>query len=175
MTVPIKTLNGVYKGFVSDNKDPKKQNRIKVTLQFFNTPKQTQKLSSTDWIDPIYPPGIDLVAPVIGQGVWVLFRAGDPAYPVWIGSFGTHKEQSKKILIKPLLDTTSLTGLTDQVIIVTNQDGTKSVDLLATVLAMANKIKNHETRITALESNLTALHNTLSTKTSPSHTHSSAG
>lgn len=111
----------------------------------------------------------------MGQGVWVLFKAGDPAYPVWIGSFGIHKEKSKKILIKPLLDTVSLTGLTDQIIVVSNSDGTKTVDLTATIIAMANKIKNHETRITALESDLTALHNTLGTKTNQNHTHSSAG
>lgn len=175
MAVSIKTLNGVYQGVVADNKDPKKQNRLKVTLQFFNSPKQTQKLPSTDWIDPIYPSGLELAPPTLGQGVWVLFKAGDPAYPVWLGSFGIHKEKSKKILIKPLLDTTSLTGLTDQIILVSNADGTKTVDLITTILAMANKIKNHETRITALETNLTALHSTLATRTSPSHTHTSAG
>jgi hypothetical protein len=54
-------------------------------------------------------------------------------------------------------------------------DGTTEVDLTQTLLAMANKLKDHETRITALEANLTALHSTLATRTSPSHTHTSAG
>lgn len=175
MTTPIRTLNGPYKAVVSDNKDPKKQNRIKVTMQFFNTPKATQKLSSTDWIEPVVQPGLVLSAPAIGQGVWVMFKSGDPAHPVWIGEFGTHKDKTKKILVKPLPDTTSLTGITDQIIVVTNPDKTKTIDLMATILAMANKIKDHETRIAALESNLTSLHSTLASRTSPSHTHTSAG
>lgn len=164
MAEQIKSLNGIYKAIVADNKDPKNQNRIKVTLQFFNTPKSTQKQSSTDWIEPIIQPGLVLSAPAIGQGVWVSFKSGDPAYPVWMGEFGAHKGKNKKILIKPLPDTTSLTGITDQIILATNPDKSVSVDLMATLLAMANKIKDHETRIASLETQIT-------TKASTSHTH----
>ena len=81
----------------------------------------------------------------------------------------------KKILIKPLLDSVSLTGLTSYITLVTKTDGTKEVDLTATFLAMAQKLKDHETRITSLESQLTTLHNTLGTRTAPSHTHGSNG
>ena len=168
MQTPIKTLNGIYKGIVADNKDPKNQNRIKVTMQFFNTPKTIQRQPSTDWIEPVTQPGLVLSAPAIGQGVWVMFKSGDPAHPVWIGEFGTHKDKTKKILVKPLSDSISLTGLTSQIILVTNPDGTKNVDLIATILAMANKIKT-------LETDLAALHTTLASRTSPSHTHNSAG
>jgi len=176
MTDSVKTLNGVYKATVLDNKDPKKQNRVKVTLQFFNTPKgSTQKPLSTDWILPITPVGLDLPAPAIGQGVWVMFQAGDPSYPLWIGEFGKHQDKSKKMLIKPLLNSVSLTGLTPYLIIVTQADGTQEVDLVATLLAMAAKLKDHETRIASIESQLTTLHTTLASRTSPSHTHGSNG
>lgn len=165
MSIPIKTLNGPYKAIVADNRDPKNQNRIKVTMQFFHTPKATQKQSSTDWIDPITQPGLVLSAPAIGQGVWVMFKSGDPAHPVWLGEFGKHKGKNKKVLIKPLPDTTSLTGITDYIVLATNPDKSISVDLMATLLAMANKIKDHETRIATLEAQIV-------TKASTSHTHS---
>jgi len=176
MSDTIKTLNGVYRATVSDNKDPKKQNRIKVVLQFFNTPTSlAQKASSTDWIDHITPAGLSLPAPAIGQGVWVMFRAGDPSFPVWVGEFGKHQEASKKVAIKPLQNSVSLTGLTPYLIITTQPDGTQEVDLVATLLAVAAKLKNHETRIASLETQLTTLHTTLATRTSPSHTHGSNG
>lgn len=175
MTVPIKTLNGVYKGFVSDNKDPKKQNRLKVTLQFFNTPKQTQKLPSTDWIDPVNLSGIDVLTPEIGQGIWVLFKSGDPAYPVWFGVFGKHLGKNKKIYIKPLENSVSLTGLTPYIkTTVINSDAT-DVDLTDTLIAMAQTLKNHEERITSLESQMATLHATLATRSAPLHTHGSNG
>jgi hypothetical protein len=165
MTDKVKTLNGVYKATVVDINDPQNQNRIKVSLQFFNTPLgSTQKPLSTDWIQPISSSGLNLPAPAIGQGVWVMFQAGDPSHPVWVGSFGKWQASSKKVLIKPLLNTVSLSGLTDQIIVNTNQDGTQDIDLLATLLAMANKIKNHESRIASLEAQIV-------TKASIGHTH----
>ena len=70
----------------------------------------------------------------------------------------------------------SLTGLTPTYMTVEKHtDGTQQLDLTATVVLMAKKLKEYETRIKSLETNLTALHATLATKTSTSHTHSSAG
>jgi hypothetical protein len=165
MADTVKTLNGVYKATVVDINDPQKQNRIKVTLQFYNTPLgSTQKPLSTDWIPQISAPGLNLPAPAIGQGVWVMFQSGDPSHPVWMGSFGKWQAPSKKVLIKPLLNTVSLSGITDLIIVVTNQDGTQEIDLVATLLAMANRLKNHEERITSLESQMAG-------KASTSHSH----
>ena len=163
----IKTLNGVYKGNVYDTNDPQKQGRIKVTLQFFNTPNG-QKQLSTDWILPMMPAGVTTPAPKIGQGVWILFQAGDPSHPLWFGEFGKHQDTSKKVLIKPLANSVSLTGITDQIVTVTNTDGTVEVDLMATIVAMANKIAS-------LQTNLNSLHSTIGTRTSSGHTHTSAG
>lgn len=166
MADTVKTLNGIYRGTVVAVNDPQNQNRIKVSLQFFNTPQGgTQKPLSTDWILPITPTGLDLPAPAVGQGVWVMFQSGDPAHPVWLSSFGTWKGTSKKLLLQPLSNTQSLTGITDQIILVSKQDGTQEVDIMATLLAMAAKIKSHETRITTLEAQIL-------TKASISHTHS---
>lgn len=176
MTDLIKTLNGVYRATVFDNKDPKNQNRIKVVLQFFNTPNNaTQKPLSTDWIDCLTPANITTPAPAVGQGVWIMFQAGDPSHPVWVGEFGKHQDKSKKISIKPLLNSVSLTGITTYLIVATQPDGTQEVDLVASLVAMASKLKDHETRIASIESQLTTLHTTLATRTSPSHTHGSNG
>lgn len=164
----VKTLNGVYKGIVYDNKDPKKQNRIKVTLEFYGSSNTNQKPLSTDWIYPITPANIDTPAPAIGQGVWVMFQAGDPAHPLWFGEFGKHQDKSKKILVKPLANSTSLTGITDQIITVTQTDGTVEVDLVATLLAIANKLA-------ALQTNVNNLHTTIGTHTTAGHTHTTAG
>lgn len=168
MTDYVKKLNGVYKGIVYDNKDPKSQNRIKVTLEFYTTSKVASKQLSTDWIYPMMPANVTTPAPKIGQGVWVMFQAGDPAYPLWFGEFGKHQDASKKLLVKPLQNSVSLSGITDQIITVTNTDGTVEVDLTATLIAIANKLAT-------LQTNVNNLHTTLATKTSPSHTHTSAG
>ena len=45
----------------------------------------------------------------------------------------------------------SLTGLSSYLIVTSLPDGTKEVDLVASLVAMANKLKDHETRIHTLE------------------------
>jgi uncharacterized protein involved in type VI secretion and phage assembly len=162
-----KKLHGVYRGTVAKNNDPNKQGRIQIYL-----PHQTEP---TDWAWPMVPAGQGFYVPEIGQGVWVKFEKDDPEFPLWIGEFGKHKAKAKRILIKPLLDSVSLTGLTSYIIIVDKSDGTKEVDLTATFTAIAKKLKDHETRIVSLESQLTTLHSTLASRTAPSHTHGSNG
>jgi len=140
----IKTLSGVYRAIVKDNKDPLKQERVKVEVQ--TIPGQI-----TDWVWPMSPSGVHTVAPAIGQGVWVQFLAADPEYPVYFGEFGKHQDKSKKVLIQPLQNSVSLTGLSPYLVTVAQPDGTQEVDLMATLLAMAKKLQNHETRIHTLE------------------------
>lgn len=164
-----KPYGGIYRGVVKDVRDPKKSRRVKLQVP------QVTGSAVTDWAWPLEPANVSTEPPAVGQGVWVFFIGSDPDYPVWTSEFGKHQAASKKVYINSLLNTVSLTGLSTYLILKSQPDGTKEVDLIATLVAMANKIKDHETRITALESNLTALHNTLGTKTSPSHTHTSAG
>ena len=167
MSDTSKKLNGVYRGVVAKNNDPNKQGRIQILL-----PHQTEQ---TDWAWPMVPAGQGFYVPAVGQGVWVKFEKDDPEFPLWFGEFGKHKSKAKKILVRPLLDSVSLTGITTYVLLVTKPDGTKEVDLTGTIIAMAQKLKDHETRIVSLESQLTTLHSTLASRTAPSHTHGSNG
>ena len=161
---PVKRLHGVYRAVVTENKDPDNLRRLKLQVQ-------TTGPEITDWVWPVYPSSVQTEPPAIGQGVWVSYIGGDPEYPIWLGSFGKNKSANKQIFIKPLANTVSLTGLTPYIKINTMRDGTTELDLTDTLLLMANKLKTYETRIASLESQLTTLHSTLSTRTSPSHTH----
>lgn len=165
---PIKRLHGVYRGVVKDNKDPQNQRRLQIQVQTTGT-------EVTDWAWPMEPSSIHTDVPVIGQGVWVFYIGGDPEYPVWSGSFGKNQGSNKQIFIKPLDNKVSLTGLTPYLKTVSMGDGTTEVDLTDTLILMANKLKTYETRIASLESQLTTLHTTLATRTSPTHTHGSNG
>jgi len=140
----IKRLHGVYRGIVKSNNDPLNQRRVKVSVQ-------TTGEEVTDWVSPMEPVNTSYAAPSIGQGVWVQYVGGDPEYPVWFGTFGTNQATTKKLFIKPLPNSTSLTGITSYLIITNNPDGTQEVDLMATLLAMANKLANLENRVHTLE------------------------
>jgi Type VI secretion system/phage-baseplate injector OB domain len=167
---PVKRHYGVYRGVVKDNKDPQKQRRLKISVP------QTTGTEVTEWAWPVEPSSIHTDLPVVGQGVWISYIGGDPDYPIWMGAFGKNQGKNKQIFIKPLSNTVSLNGLTSTYI-KTNamSDGTTELDLIDTIMLMANKLKNHETRIASLESQLTTLHSTLATRTAPMHTHGSNG
>ena len=139
-----KHLHGVYRAVVKDNRDPDNLRRLRLQVQTTGT-------EITDWAWPVEPAGIHVNVPEIGQGVWVSYIGGDPEYPIWHGQFGKNQGKSKPISMKPLKDTVSLTGITTYLVVNTLKDGTKEVDLVASLVAMANKLKDHETRIHALE------------------------
>jgi hypothetical protein len=170
MSDTSKKLIGTFRGVVAKNNDPNKQGRIQILL-----PHQTEP---TEWAWPMVPAGQGVHVPDVGQGVWVKFEKGDPEFPLWFGEFGKNKVKGKRILIKPLLDSVSLTPISAYVLTVTKQDGTKEVDLTASLIAMANKLKDHETRITTLEGKVTTLQGKVTTleaqmltKASTTHTH----
>ena len=168
MSVGRQVFAGVYRATVVNNRDPKKQRRLQVELT-------TSVGHFTDWVWPIEPANISTEVPDIGQGVWVHFQAGDHEYPTWSGSFGKHKGKSKRLYIKALSDSVNISTVTSYVKTVKQADGTTEIDLMSTVIAMANALKDHETRISSLESQLNTLHSTLGTRTAPSHTHGSNG
>ena len=153
---------GVYRGIVKNNADPKKQKRLKVTVP------QITGTEVSDWILPLEPSNISVDVPTVGQGVWITYVGGDTGYPVWIGSFGKNQGKNKKVFIKPLANSTSLTGLTAHVITVKQSDGTTEVDLIATIMALANKVKTLETTVSGLKT-------TLGTRSSGGHTHTTNG
>jgi hypothetical protein len=146
-------FSGVYRATVVNNRDPKKQRRLQVELT-------TSVGHFTDWVWPIEPANISTEVPEIGQGVWVHFQAGDHEYPTWSGSFGKHKGKSKRLYVKALPDSVSISTLTAYVKTVKQVDGTTEIDLMSTLIAMANALKDHETRIASLESQITQKANT---------------
>lgn len=154
-------FSGVYRAIVKNNRDPKKQRRLQVEIT-------TSIGHSTEWVWPMEPANISTEVPDIGQGVWVHFQAADHEYPVWFGAFGKHKGKSKRLYVKALANSVNITTLSNYIKTKKQVDGTTEIDLMETILAMANRIKT-------LETDLADLHTTLATRTSPSHTHSSAG
>lgn len=156
---------GFFRGVVQNNKDPLNQRRLQVLVP------QSTGAEVTDWVWPVEPHGIHTSPPIVGQGVWVSYIAGDAEYPVWIGSFGKHQEASKPYLVKPLLNTVSLSGLTPYLIVESEPDGTQVIELTKTLLAMARTLLNHEQRITSLESRVSTLESQMAGKANTGHSH----
>jgi hypothetical protein len=142
---PVKRHYGVYRGVVKDNKDPQKQRRLKISVP------QTTGTEVTEWAWPVEPSNIHTDLPIVGQGVWVSYIGGDPDYPIWMGAFGKNQGSNKNLFIKSLANTVSLTGLTPYLKTTKMPDGTTEVDLIDTLVLMANKLKDHESRIHTLE------------------------
>jgi hypothetical protein len=130
----IKRFYGLYRGVVKGNKDPENQRRLQVSVP------QVTGTETTDWAWPVEPSNIHTAVPSIGQGVWVSYTGGDPEHPIWHGTFGKHQGASKNLLVKPLANTVSLSNISDQIVTVTNPDGTVDVDLMATLIAIATKV-----------------------------------
>lgn len=77
---------GKYRGFVSDNADPDKRARIKLTVPALLGDQVT------DWALPCLPCGGlakqgFFSVPGVGAQVWVEFEGGNLDFPIWSGSF----------------------------------------------------------------------------------------
>jgi hypothetical protein len=88
---------GLYRGIVADNRDPLGKNRVKLQIPqvLFN--------SVTDWAWSLDTPGVAGPKLTVGQGVWVQFEGGDPAYPITVGSFGA-ATQTLSLTLEQLSD-----------------------------------------------------------------------
>jgi hypothetical protein len=96
MPGPSNYYPGVYRGTVFSNKDPLNQGRLRLKVpQLFAD-------SHTEWAWPINISGVQVPLPDVGQGVWVMFEGGDPAYPVWHGVFGKDQSTNSKLQLNRL-------------------------------------------------------------------------
>jgi len=148
----IKTLTGVYRAVVADNNDPTNQNRVKLFIQ-------TNPTEKTDWVWALEPSSTHTKAPAIGQGVWVMFEGGDPAFPIWFGEFGKHQEASKKLFLKPLANSVSLNEINDVVIVNNQDDGTEELDVTDSLIAIAQKEVTLQNEINNIQNEINTLTN----------------
>jgi hypothetical protein len=74
-----KRFYGLYQGICIDNSDPDGAYKIKLQVP------QVLGQAVTNWAQPCIPPGTTYT-PAVGQVIWVMFVAGDPNFPVWIGA-----------------------------------------------------------------------------------------
>jgi hypothetical protein len=76
---------GKYRGLVLSNQDPLKMGRVQVSVP------EVLGETSSGWAMPCVPyagTGSGFYSiPMVGAGVWVEFEAGDPSYPVWVGTW----------------------------------------------------------------------------------------
>jgi len=75
---PDKRFFGVYRGICMAVDDPEALNRLKLKVP------QVTGDGITNWAPPCTNHSFK-VEP--GDGVWVMFEAGDPNFPVWLGAF----------------------------------------------------------------------------------------
>lgn len=79
-------LIGKYRGKVVSNKDPDGKGRLQVSV-----PSILDEANSNSWAEPCVPYAGDGVGfysmPPEGANVWVEFRGGSPAHPIWVGCF----------------------------------------------------------------------------------------
>ena len=77
---------GKFRGFVTDNKDPEKRGRLKLSVPSVLADQDT------DWALPCLPyGGADqqgmFMVPEVEAQVWVEFEEGDIHRPIWVGTF----------------------------------------------------------------------------------------
>jgi hypothetical protein len=123
---------GIYRGTVTNVKDPENKKRIKARVP------QVLGDGTTDWMWCSDYSAQSAVSPAIGQGIWVMFEGGDPSFPVWTGTFGTHKGTGHQVNIRPL----NTGSYPSTVKLRSTGSGVKELDLIATVVAIAKTVED---------------------------------
>jgi hypothetical protein len=81
-TLNINRYYGIYRAQVFDNADPDDVRKLRLIIP------QISGDAVSKWVLPMDANNTAATLPPVGSGVWVQFEAGDPSYPVWLGSFG---------------------------------------------------------------------------------------
>lgn len=71
----------IYKGVVTQTADPEGLGRLKAQVPQLFGPQET------DWAWPAQPNIRSIVSLEPGDPVWIMFESGDPAHPVWLGTW----------------------------------------------------------------------------------------
>lgn len=71
--------NSWYRGFVYDNSDPEKRNRIKLKV-----PQIWGDQVHDVWANGAGISHNDILPPAVNSLVWVVFEGGDPKHPIWL-------------------------------------------------------------------------------------------
>lgn len=130
---------GVYRGKVVSTSDPLNKGRLKLLVP------QVLNQEATSWVWPREDASTKTHPPAIGQGVWVMFEGGDPSHPVWMGTFGKVAGSGSHVLIKPA------TSIPSPLVKSTSTDGSTQLDLVDSLVALANAITTLTVRVAALE------------------------
>jgi hypothetical protein len=142
------TFGGVYLGIVHDIKDPLNNGRVKLRVpQLFGS-------SPTEWANSIVQNSVEIELPKVNQPVWVMFQGAQPTFPVWIGMHTVNGEATSKVLVK-----TPTTAQLGEEYVVATTGRKQRLDLVATLVAMSQEIESLVTRVTSLESRMTAEEN----------------
>ena len=120
---------GVYRGTVTDSKDPDNKRRIKATVP------QVLGTEPTDWAWPVDSSTTYSEPPKVGQGVWVIFEGGDPSFPIWSGTFGLYKGTGSQVEITDLPNASYPETIADNV-----SEG--KFDVISSVVDIANNVKS---------------------------------
>ena len=119
---------GLHRGTVVSNKDPLNKRRLKVIV-----PSVTGT-SPSNWAWPLETASTKVASPAVGQGVWIIFENGDPAYPVWVGTFGKEVSKEYPLLIDRMDPLDIVPEITDLLSVKKFSDNTNEVDVSQTLL-----------------------------------------
>lgn len=94
-------FNGLWDGVVVDVRDPERLGRVKVRI--FDIHDENTPVDDLPWSDPCFPTAFTSLTdethngglfhvPPVDSLVYVMFRHGDPDFPVWMGGFHPKSE-----------------------------------------------------------------------------------
>lgn len=75
----MRTFYGIYRAVVVNAADPLRSRRVQIQVPDVLG-------AGVAWALPCLPVSSRAI-PKVGAGVWVMFEAGDPSRPVWMGVF----------------------------------------------------------------------------------------
>lgn len=119
---------GVYRGTVFSNKDPLQKRRLRVVVPALTGEKPTE------WAWPLETSSLKVEPPAVGQGVWVAFENGDPAYPLWVGTFGKEVSKEYPLYVERMDSADVVPLITDLLSVRTHSDKTNEINVTQTLL-----------------------------------------